>query len=342
MKKNIQEIHALLSSPGPKIIHQDEDNRHPMIMPSPYIVPQQPPTIMVPASGRRRSSHLGPVVIHSPTPSITRSRSSSPSRTMVSEPGIFRRTFSRRTALTHRTDATGQELDSVISDFSSIVIIVSLFSLFFVKISFSWKWLVRIGNIPSFCFHRYACSCSCSSGQSTRSYNLNFENLTRHSPSIRLPLSILQPCSGHRCRRSSLLTITPTSPWPTSQRVQSCSSVGRKTAIVFCVAVLWSFGIDSGYCLFIWSVVELSFCHLADCSCFRCRFLRFFVSWKGWVDNQTKILIIISHCNYHSNQISIKFNDFSFPFRSDFYHSTLWPGVPCCPMQLGTTKYLCD
>lgn len=137
MKKNIQEIHALLSSPGPKIIHQDEDNRHPMIMPSPYIVPQQPPTIMVPASGRRRSSHLGPVVIHSPTPSITRSRSSSPSRTMVSEPGIFRRTFSRRTALTHRTDATGQELDSVISDFSSIVIIVSLFSLFFVKISFS-------------------------------------------------------------------------------------------------------------------------------------------------------------------------------------------------------------
>ena len=86
--------------------------------------PPPAPIIIADPSHRRRGQvvrvqsprALEPIVIQAPS-----SRSSSRSQTYVPhEPVVYQ----TETRYSRRTDATGRELDSVISDFSSIVIIV--------------------------------------------------------------------------------------------------------------------------------------------------------------------------------------------------------------------------
>ena len=92
-----------------------------------------------------QSPRTTPIIIQAP-----RSRSSSRDRYNNVDSGISRH---------GRTDATGQELESVIEDFSSIVIIVSLlffsflFSLSFIFLIFHYRFP---GHLPRFCIHRDA------------------------------------------------------------------------------------------------------------------------------------------------------------------------------------------
>jgi hypothetical protein len=87
-----------------------------------------------------------PVIIQVPT-----SRSSSRSETYLAQPqGVYH----AETGYSRRTDATGRELESVISDFSSIVIVVRIFQL--TQITFLPLLFVCPGYLPCLSIYRDA------------------------------------------------------------------------------------------------------------------------------------------------------------------------------------------
>jgi hypothetical protein len=111
--------------------------------------PPAPIIIMDGPSHRRRgqtvrvqspgASGPTPIIIQPPASS---SRSSSRSRTYLAQPVAYQ----AETGYSRRTDATGRELESVISDFSSIVIIVRVFR---THINYFFTFVVCLPRLPS-------------------------------------------------------------------------------------------------------------------------------------------------------------------------------------------------
>ena len=182
---------------------------------------------------RLQSPSRSPIIIQP-----ARSRSSSRDRYNNVDTG-----FSRH----RRSDATGRELESVISDFSSIVIIVGAF--------FSKKLLILIsryclqGHLPRLCIHRDARTRAQCIRQPRDAEIERQQSFLHHPPSFRLPFVILQPISCHRGRRGCFLAVIAPTSWAGRVRFQSFPIPGHEVAALLHDAILWPLVSDRCHCV---------------------------------------------------------------------------------------------